>query len=200
MTLADTIATALLLGTVLPLVLFGAVEGRARYVNERLRIDEQNSANAQRAAEAVESELSAAMGTASFVANVLSVSTGGGPLPAAEELQRQLPQWTRGTGLMGLGYVTDPRGEPLAFFGSSEDTGAERRIRAEGLDLRTHPPRSARPFVRASLRAGEALPDVVAVAPVMTGDHVHGFVAIRVGVRLSTPSCVHASRKANARC
>ena len=53
-TLADTMATALLLGTVLPLVLFGAVEGRARYVTERLRIDERNSAIAQRAAESVE--------------------------------------------------------------------------------------------------------------------------------------------------
>ena len=179
--LADTVSAALLLGTALPLVIVGTVEGRARYASERARLDEQNEAAARRVADTLGRSLAAGLRGATILGEVLGdEATREGALPPPARLQQLLGRWLDNTPSFTASYIGDARGSALAYYPES----AAREL-AQYAD---------RGYFRALLRERRPLlsgvfdgrvvpgPKVAAVAPVRRGEQLAGYVALAIDV------------------
>ncbi|HET9451372.1 MAG TPA: cache domain-containing protein, partial [Aggregicoccus sp.] len=179
--LADTVAAALLLGTALPLVTVGAVEGRGRYAAERARLDEQNQDAARRVADTLARSLAAGLRSATILAALLSDEAARtGALPPPERLQQLLAHWLDNSPGLTASYVGDARGRALAYYpaeAARELAGYADRDYFRALQ------RERRPLL-SGVFDGRVVPGpkVAAVAPVWRGTQLAGYVALAVDV------------------
>ncbi|MBF5045300.1 sensor histidine kinase [Aggregicoccus sp. 17bor-14] len=184
MRLAGTLSAALMLGTVLPLVAVGAAEGRSRYAAERRRLDEQNLASARIVADTVGRSLAAAQRSATILTGVLEDELAReGRLPEPARLQGLLARWVDNTPSLTGAYVGDAQGRVLARYPPISDQGLEGLQYADRDYFRelqrTHRPALTGVFVGRTVPG----PVVAAVAPVLQGGRLVGYVALGLDVR-----------------
>ncbi|WP_434347077.1 ATP-binding protein [Myxococcus virescens] len=93
-TLSSAVGSALLLALVLPLLMVGTLEGRARYAAERRRMDDQGLSTAHLLAETVDAELSTAQSQTALLASlVMNWWEREGERPPQPQLENLLRDW-----------------------------------------------------------------------------------------------------------
>ncbi len=172
--------SALTLGAVIPLLVVGGFEGRARYASKVRQVDEENLHAARMVAHEIESSLAHARHGVSRLSHTLATSLSPeGALPGQHVLEGELDALVAYSPEMANAYVGSPEGVARAF---SPRTDAAGRALA-GTDF------SDRPYVRQAREAREPLvsdvflgrggvsgPLVVTVAPIRRGEHYAGYV------------------------
>ena len=172
--------SALTLGALIPLLVVGASEGRARYASEVRQVDEANLHTARVVAQEIEGSLAHARHGVSRLSQTLAASLSPqGALPGQHFLEGELDALVAYSPEVVNAYVGSPEGVARAF---SPRTDAAGRALA-GTDF------SDRPYVTQAREAREPLvsdvflgrggvrgPLVVTVAPIRRGELYAGYV------------------------
>ncbi|MCY1073845.1 ATP-binding protein [Archangium lansingense] len=184
MSLGRAIGTALTLGAIIPLLVVGGAEGRARYISEVRQVDEANLHAARVVANEIENSLAHARHSVSRLARTLSASLSPeGVLPSSNFLEGELDALVTYSPEVLNAYVGSPEGVALAFSPRTDSAGRP----LAGTDF------SDRTYVREVQRMREPLvsdvflgrggihgPLVVTLAPIRREEHYAGYVLAAV--------------------
>jgi signal transduction histidine kinase len=187
MPIGRAFGSALTLGAVIPVLLVGGAEGRARFQVEVQRLDAQNLHVAQVVARELEGRVSHATHAAAQLASRLTHELGPeGALPPRSALESSLEQLVTYSPEVFDAYVGTPGGVAWAFWPRTDPEGNP----LAGMDF------SDREYVRAAReasgpfvsdvflgRGGVDWPLVVAVAPIRREAHYAGFVQVSLDLR-----------------
>ncbi|QDE93465.1 two-component sensor histidine kinase [Myxococcus xanthus] len=185
-TLSSAVSSALLLALVLPLLMVGTLEGRARYAAERQRMDDQGLSTAHLLAETVDAELSTAQSQTALLASiVMAWWEHEGERPPQPQLEELLRDWLNHSAYALNCGIGDSDGSLVAIWpplgvAAQPVAGSNFADRSYFRDVR-----SKRAPVVSGVFAGRATvsgPVMVAVAPLLRQQRFEGFTSVAINL------------------
>ncbi|NOJ77462.1 sensor histidine kinase [Myxococcus xanthus] len=185
-TLSSAVGSALLLALVLPLLMVGTLEGRARYAAERRRMDDQGLSTAHLLAETVDAELSTAQSQSALLASiVMNWWERAGERPPQPQLEELLRDWVYHSAFALNFAIGDSGGSLVAIWpplgvAAQPMAGSNFADRAYFRDVR-----DKREPVVSGVFAGRGTvtgPVIVAAAPLLRQQRFEGFTLVAINL------------------
>lgn len=186
---------------VIPLLVLGAAEGRARYDVELARLAAENLRSAEKVRDDFERTVEHTVHATRAVAEMLAAEASSGALPPVAEMERALRDLVRLSPSIPAAYVGSPEGRAVAFFPTHNPAGkplagTDFSDRSYVKQLQT----ATEPVVSGIFqgRGGVSGPLIIVAAPIRRGDRYLGYVLSGLNIQKLRAEVAEAAKAAQA--